>query len=255
MDRDFTDVHCHIIPDVDDGSPNIETSLRMVDEAYDEGIRRMIATPHFGIINPQYDPERVKKNYDELVRAVAGIHPDMKLYLGNEIFLVPGYSDGLKDGLSNTLAGSSYVLVEFPDDANYDMLYHEFRRIMLNGYTPVFAHAERYIYAYGDIKGLKSLRDQGVLVQVNSNSICSGRKPSGGIRKLLGMMDAWEEVEYFVHDILKAGLVDLVGTDCHDMPGRQPRMRLAAAKMVELIGESAAKKILIDNPQQILNQQ
>lgn len=248
MNWEFTDVHCHIIPNVDDGSPNLETSLRMVDEAYDEGIRRMIATPHFGIINPQYDPDRVRENYDELVKAVAERHPDMKIYMGNELFIAPGYSDGLADGMSNTLAGSNYVLVEFPDNADYDMIYHEFRRIMLNGYTPIFAHAERYIHAYENIKGLQSLRNQGVLIQVNSNSICSGRQASGGFKKLLGMSEGWERVESFVHEMLKAGLVDFVGTDCHDMPGRQPKMRAAADKMIEVIGEEATRRILVDNP-------
>ena len=248
MDWELTDIHCHIIPGVDDGSPDIEASLKMVGSAYDEGIRRMIATPHFGIINPLYDPEKVRANYDALVEAVAGSYPDMKIYLGNELFVAPGYSDGLRDGMSNTLNGSNYVLVEFPDDADYDLIYHEFRRIMLNGYSPIFAHAERYMHAYRNLKGLKSIRDQGVLIQVNSSSIESGRKEPSALKKLLGMTDPGWHVENFVHDMLRSGLVDFVATDCHDLPGRQPRMRAAVKKMIELIGEEASRKILVDNP-------
>ena len=232
---------------MDDGSDSLETSLRLVRMMYEDGIRKVVTTPHFGVINPTYDPVRVSERFDILSETVADIYPEMKLYRGNEIFFAPGYSDGLDDGMSCTLAGSSYVLAEFDDGVDYDTVYHVFRKLLLRGYSPVWAHAERYMHAYRNIKGLRSIVDQGVMVQVNSTSVCTLDEPVK--RRLFGGGGSEKKL---LREMFTEGLVHFVGTDCHDMPGRKPCMRESARVLTNLIGEEKTREIMIDNPEFVL---
>ena len=243
---EFTDIHSHIIPGVDDGSENMEISMRLIEEAYEDGIRTMIATPHFGIINPDYNPKKVKDNFAALCEKVSEVHPDMKLYLGNELFLAPGYADGLEDKMSNTMAKTKYVLIEFPDSASFDLIYHQVRRLLVAGYTPIFAHAERYMGAYKDVKGLRELKNQGIMIQVNSNSIASLAEEEKGLFK---RKDPFKKL---VREMLEEGLVDFVATDIHDLPGRKPHMTQAKDVMIDIIGQEETERILIDNPKWII---
>lgn len=245
-DLEFTDIHCHIIPQVDDGSDSIETSLRLAQMLYDDGIRRVITTPHFGIINPTYDPDRVSAQFEQLSSELAKTHPDMKLYRGNELFIAPGYSDGLDDKMSCTLAGSRYVLVEFDDRVDYETVYHEFRKLLIRGYSPIWAHAERYMHVFKNLKGIRDIVNQGVMIQINSSSICTLAESSR--HRLLG---GNPEIK-LLRDMLTEGLVHFIGTDCHDMPGREPRMTEAAKVMESIIGEEGTREILIDNPRMII---
>lgn len=242
---EFTDIHCHIIPQVDDGSDSIETSLRLASMMYDDGIRRVITTPHFGIINPIYDPVRVAEQFELLSNELSKIHPDMKLYRGNEIFISPGYSDGLDDRMSCTMADSNYVLVEFDESVDYDTLYHELRKLLLRGYSPILAHAERYMYAYRNVKQLASIVNQGVLIQINCNSICS-------LAERKSLFSAGHHEDKILREMLAEGMVHFIATDCHDMPGREPHMTEAAKVMEGIIGEDRTREILEENPKLII---
>ena len=289
MDWNFVDIHSHIIFGVDDGSPNLESSINLVAMAYEDGIRKMIATPHWGIINPNYERSVAESNLKLLQEAIADRYPDMQLYMGNELFLVPGYADGLRDGKSCTLADSLYVLVEFPMDIEYDEVISLFRKLILSGYYPIFAHAERYRHVYKNIEGLKKIASQGVLIQINSSALAapySGSEQSSdktaarldlncntldessmpvenGKEKSHNLFDKLRKNiapgkfmpgrSSFADEMLRAGLVNFVATDIHSMPGRMSQMRSAAHHMIDLVGEDAAHKILIENPQAIFD--
>lgn len=240
---EFTDIHSHIIFGVDDGSESLETSLKLIEMEYMDGIRNIIATPHFGVRNPDYDPKLADQNFKTLQEEVKKIHPDMNLYQGNELYLAPGFADGLADKMSKTLNGTNYVLVEFPDEIDFDGIYHQMRKLLVDGYVPIFAHVERYLSAYRNIKGLKEIKRQGVLVQVNSNVIATLPKK----KHFLGHFDK------FIKEILQEDMVDFVATDIHDLPGRKPMITDAMSTMIDIIGEEKTKKILIDNPKKLLN--
>ena len=242
----FTDIHCHIIPQVDDGSDSINTSIKLAQMMYDDGIRNVICTPHFGIINPSYDPDKVTEKFELLSNEIKKIYPDMNLYRGNELFIAPAYSDGLDDEKSCTLAGSNYVLVEFDDDVDYDTVCHEFRKLLIRGYFPIWAHAERYIHVFRTVKELRPIVEQGVMIQVNSSSICSLSEPVKH-RLLSGKSNA-----AVLREMLTEGLVHFVATDCHDMVGREPRMTEASKVLEEIIGKEKTREIMVDNPMMII---
>ena len=268
MRPDFTDIHSHIIPGVDDGSESMEASLGLLDMAYEDGIRRIIATPHSGIINPMYNRELAEYRLAELRHRIADRYPDMQLYMGNELFLAPGYPDGLEDGMSQTLAGSEYVLVEFPMDIDYEYVYQSCRRLMLQGYIPILAHVERYLHTYIDIEDIETLVRQGVRIQINSKTLAgsstaagagiestsvgnrskrnnnSNNNSKGGIfASLLGSSTRMDKRQRFAERLLKEGLVHHIATDMHDMPGREPRMKDAYEHIASIVGDSAAEQI------------
>ena len=216
MDKwDFTDIHAHIIFGVDDGSDSLKTSLKLIEMEYKDGIRDIIATPHFGVRNMEYDPKLAEANFKILQDEVGKSYHDLKLYQGNEIFILPGFADGLSDGMSKTLNGTKYVLIEFPFEADFGLIYHEIRRILVAGYIPILAHAERYINAYKNVKGLTELKNQGCLIQINSDTIADIKIKNG---KTHGRFDK------LIYELLTRDLVDFVATDIHALPGRQPRM-------------------------------
>jgi protein-tyrosine phosphatase len=86
MKEIYMDIHTHIIPGVDDGSESMEQSMKMIAQAYDEGIRAIIATPHYGVVNYGYDGNKVQEAFHELRREVKKAYPDMHLFIGNEIY-------------------------------------------------------------------------------------------------------------------------------------------------------------------------
>ena len=257
MKFEFTDIHSHIIPGVDDGSENMETSLGLIDMAYEDGIRRMIATPHWGVINPAYDRELAEYRLAELRHRAQAKYPDIELYMGNEIFLAPGYPDGLDDGKSQTLAGSEYVLIEFPMEIDYEYVFHSCRKMLLSGYIPILAHAERYLYTYSGPDDIAELVNQGARVQINSSSLTgpaqseasqSGTAQGSGIfSRIFKSSSNHDKRHKFAEQLLKQDLVHYIATDIHNMPGRQPRMTAAAEHITSLIGEDRTLQLFANS--------
>ena len=116
------DIHCHILPGVDDGARNMEESLWMLNKEYQEGVRHVILTPHFRY--DMFEPHMniVTRQFMQLRRAAMNIGDEgMRLYLGCELHSSMDMVECLKKGRRLTLAGSRYVLVEFSngDEKNY----------------------------------------------------------------------------------------------------------------------------------------
>ena len=107
------DIHTHIVPGIDDGASSMEEALKMASMAYDEGIRVIVATPHYGLRNPGYDRDKSVKACHQLREKVMKIHSDMKVYTGNEIYYSPGIVEDLDKKKALTIGGTSYVLIEF----------------------------------------------------------------------------------------------------------------------------------------------
>ena len=79
----FMDIHTHIIPGVDDGSDSMKETMKMIKQAYDEDIRVIIATPHYGLVNPDYDPVETERLLGEVRRAVRDKYQDLHIVMGS----------------------------------------------------------------------------------------------------------------------------------------------------------------------------
>ena len=194
------DIHTHVIPNVDDGSPNLETSLEMIRHEIEIGVDTIYCTPHHIFHRYEKTVEEIRVAFQSLKEAVEKEKLPVTLYLGQEICYThrEDILSMLKSGKLLTLNNTNRVLLEFsftrePEDL-LDILYN----FSVNGYEIIIAHIERYEWISYD--KVVALINEGAKIQINSNSY-------------LGLT-TWKE-KRFVKKLLKHGLVDYVASDTH----------------------------------------
>ena len=196
----MVDIHTHVIPYVDDGSPNLETSIAMIKHEIAIGVDTIICTPHYIFHRYEKSVEEIKKNFLLLKEAVEKENLPIKLYLGQEICYThrEDILKMLKDGKLLTLNNTNRVLLEFsftrePEDL-LDIIYN----FGVNGYEVIIAHVERYEWI--SLEKVIALRNEGAKIQINSNSY-------------LGL-ETFKE-KRLTKKLLKLALVDYVASDTH----------------------------------------
>ena len=118
----FADIHNHSLACVDDGARSEEAMFRMVDAAYADGIRLLCLTPHFHPVCFGDNRASSLESFKKLQAYCAEHHPDLRLYLGNELRYGPNCDNWLKEGFCRALGSSSLVLVDFPADAGQSLI-------------------------------------------------------------------------------------------------------------------------------------
>lgn len=235
MNLDF-DIHCHILPGIDDGSKDIEMSMSMIDEAYRQGVRYMIATPHYYPGYKNCDMSKVKSVYEDMRERVISKYSDFNLYLGNEIYYKAEVPKLLADGKINTMAGSRYVLLEFNVAKDYKDILYGVRNITRAGYYPILAHIERYNALWKRTDLVAELVETGAYMQINCENFT---------KKLFD-----SDRKYCV-ELIKSGLVHFLGTDCHNLTDRKPNIELANNYLKSKVDSKILSRIS-SNPQRIL---
>jgi tyrosine-protein phosphatase YwqE len=198
-----TDMHSHLLPGLDDGAETLEQSVELVRGMQKLGYRKLVMTPHIMGDFYRNTPEGVRGALGALRNAVvaAGI-TDIQLECAAEYYLDEWFGQKLASGEALLSFGGDkrYVLVEtsyINEPFNFaDTMF----QLKAHGYQPVLAHPERYTYLYGRFDQLESIRQNGVLLQVNLNSLV-GYYSAGAKRVAEKMIDA--------------GMVDMLGTDAH----------------------------------------
>ncbi len=197
----MTDIHSHIIFDVDDGSKSIEESLELLKMLSSVGFNNVIMTPHY-IEDTEYcsyNPEKLEKLNilrDEVKKHNIGIN----LYLGNEIFINDHIVEGIQEGKIYTLNNTKYLLFELPFHNQIIGLTDFVYELKIAGYVPILAHPERYSYFQNNYDLVDELKEEGLLFQCNYASI-------------LGYYG--KESEKLLKYMLKNEYVDYLGTDIH----------------------------------------
>ena len=240
MDNMTADIHTHILPGVDDGSPDMETSLAMADIAYSEGTRRLFLTPHYMSGHNDYEPESLLPRFGEVSQEIKKRHPDLELYLGSEVYYTQGCLADLRSGKIPTMAGSRYVLVEFSPKDSFEKIYQATREITNAGYLMLVAHVERYRCLERKFDRLARLADMGAYFQTNASAIVKGEG------------HAPSTVSRWNRKVVTEGLISFLGSDAHDMRYRAPRVA-EAAEWIRHKNPSAADRILWSNSQAIIN--
>jgi protein-tyrosine phosphatase len=222
---DMTDFHSHILPGMDDGSADLETSLEMLSRAAAQGIRRVVATPHF---YPRYeDPARFLHRRDraeEALRQAMEGHPELpEVLVGAEVYYFRGISES--EWLPKlTIQGTDAVLIEMPPAPWPDAVYRELADIReKRGYMPVIAHIDRYIGRFRTFGIPGKLQELPVLVQANASFFLE--------RSTLAMK------------LLKADQIQLLGSDCHDLRDRAPNLGEAAKQIMKKTGPEVLSRI------------
>lgn len=237
MIQGYVDVHCHIIPHVDDGARSSGQALRMINIAYDNGIRAMIATPHYEVGKYDSNKEEIEKNFLKLKKLAAQRYPDFNIFLGNEIFFSYGVVESLNDGTIYTMAGSNYVLVEFSPNDRLDYIEKSLYEIVNAGYTPILAHVERYESVMKSYHNVERLVDEGVYIQTNASTV-AGRGGRGMRRKIL--------------KLIKRDLIHFIGTDAHSDRRRSPVLEDCIAYLLKKTDEDTVELLLRTNALHVL---
>ena len=230
------DIHCHLLPGVDDGAKSLEESKWLLRKEYEDGVRNIIVTPHFRYKMFEPSLETVKRQFLRLQQAAEEVAGDLTLYLGCELHSSMDMVSCLRKGERLTMAGSRYVLVEFSYGDEKAYIKERVQQLKLNGYNPIVAHEERYKATRGDLHFVDELKDLGAYIQVNADTI-SGKDGFG--------------VKRFAKKLMKQDLLDFVGTDGHRKTERTPDMGKCYLQMVKTMGEDYTREILVKNPRKI----
>lgn len=239
----LVDIHCHVIPGVDDGARNLGDALAALEAMHAQGVRRVIATPHFDAElvgrEPRYTQrlEKIDAAWELLRPAAAERLPELELKRGHEVML-----DTPRPVLAEPrlrLGGGPYVLVEFPrlfvPAGATDVLYH----IRMEGYVPIVAHPERYTTgAQGNLGLVEEWRRVGARMIVNAGSL------AGGFGK---------DAHKIAVALLRHGWVDLIGSDYHARPSRPLLLRKAYEQVAAWGGAEQARLLLSDNPARVFD--
>ena len=197
------DLHSHICYGIDDGSKSIEESIELLKHLANNGTTDLFLTPHY-IEDSKYNAnqKKVKAIIDELNKYIEEEKINIKLYIGNEVYLTPSILELLKKKKISTLNNSKYILVEFPmfiEDHNARSILHV---LLTKGYIPIVAHPERYQYLEKNMQYFKDLQELGVQFQGNYLSLF-GKYGKHAKKNLQNM--------------LKQGIISYLGSDIHHM--------------------------------------
>ncbi len=231
------DIHCHILPGVDDGSPDMATSLEMLRIADKNGITHLILTPHHKPMHHNVSPEHNVVYRKKLQEAAKEAGIKAKLFSGNEIYYSDETMEELIEGKICSLAGSDYVLVEFHPTNPYKAIQNAVSRVQAAGFIPIIAHVERYSDIVSHPARVKDLIEMGSLIQVNASSIM-GKYGFG--------------ISHFTKKLLKEELVHFVASDAHDTGRRAPNLLDCRNYVERKYGEDYGKKLFFTNPANVI---
>ena len=238
-ERKMIDIHMHLIPGVDDGAENMEMSLVMMARAMEQGISQIIATPHSEVF--RYSKEGGKIIYRRLVDAAAKVCPDMKLYLGCEVYCETEIMDQVLESLNSgrypTMNGTKYVLMEFSQWVYPENTVSCVEALVKGGYRPIIAHMERYKHLRDNMDLVNQFRERGALIQLNAYS-------------LFDEMD--DSIKNWARRLVQERKVDFLGTDAHRTYHRPPSATMGLNWLFENVELDYANAVAWKNAERLL---
>ena len=231
------DIHCHVLPKVDDGAKSLQESIRMLKIGYRQGIRAVVATPHYSHRFSQETPESIKILCRQLeLKARKEVGPDFRIYPGQEIYYSEDTLGMLKRNQLLTIGGSDYILIEFMPNVPYSLLYRAVRELTMEGYHPILAHIERY--------GV--LREKGRVEEL----IKAGAYMQMNYRRIGGRW--YEETTRWCRKMLREGSIHFLATDMHNTKNRAPETLEAETWMEKHLEKSYVEEISWKNAENLL---
>jgi len=231
------DLHCHILPGIDDGAADIEMALAMARAAVDDGIVTVACTPHItaGVYNNTAPAIRVAIDTLQAALAQAGIV--LNLTIGADVHLAPDLGAGLRSGKIPTLGGSRYFLFEPPHHILPPRLHDFAFNLVAAGYIPILTHPERLTWIDAHYRLVEDMANGGIVIQVTAASLTGhfGRR-----------------AKYWAERMLDDGLIDLIATDAHDTRRRPPILSRARDFVAHKLTDEVATRLVATNPLRIL---
>ena len=236
------DLHCHILPGVDDGSANDEESCMMARLAVDSGVTAIAATPHCNVPGQflNYDSQALRQTFRRFNGLLREQEIPLKLYTGMEVYMTPEVPRLLRQKKLLTLGGSRYLLVEFGFDESRRFAETMLDAVRQEGVIPVVAHPERYRFVQRERMCLLRWADEGYVLQINKGS-------------LFGMFG--REAARVSNWCLGEGCLHLIGSDAHSPFRRTTRLADVWDYAADCDSPEIADFLLKKNPSAILSDQ
>lgn len=231
------DIHCHILPNVDDGSESLEESIAMAKIAESEGITRIVNTSHCHFDFKYKKGNELKLELEKFNQALKEENINIEVLLGNELYYTSDLIERFDELDFFSMNNSKYILMEF-SPINFpknieDVIYE----IKIRGYIPIIAHAERYKQVQEDVNIVLDCIKEGALIQVNASSILgkNGEKAEDTSKKLLDN-----------------NMVHFVATDAHSSNRRRPLIKDSYNYILKNYGKEVSEKLFIENPTAVI---
>lgn len=233
------DIHCHVLPMVDDGASSVEQALHMLIQAYEDGTDEIILTPHlaydYGFDNPS---DKIRDLYEDFKYIVDKERIPIVMHLGCE-FLFSSFNTFEKylDEIT-FMNDTKYLLIEFYFDVDETDIFHAIDVVVKKGFIPIIAHPERYECIKISIDIVKEGIEKGALFQMNKGSLFG---------------DYGRTAREIVFDLLDRHYIHFVGSDAHNTSSRNTYMYEAYRLIKDIYGNEYAHRIFKNNPKKMLN--
>lgn len=225
------DIHQHLLYGVDDGSPDLNTSLAMARAAAADGITHIVCTPHASERHP-YQAALIKERYAELRARLNG---QMELSLACDFHMT---AENIQDAVANpqrySIDGKGYLLIEFSNTSIPPSITEAMFRLRFAGYQLIITHPERCRAVLGKPELLAEWMRNGYLVQVTASS-------------LYGRFG--KTAEAFSNELLRRNWIHFLASDAHGVNSRPPHLKKAYNYVAQRVGEETARRLCRTNPQ------
>jgi protein-tyrosine phosphatase len=231
------DLHCHILPGLDDGPKTIEESLVMCGMAFQDGIRTLVAMPH--TLNGVYsnDVETILRAVEVLRDGLRTAGLEMEIIPGSEVHVSPDISRLIQDGQVMTINNTGQaVMLEFPEYFVPQIMCRFLESLVKEEIVPVVSHPERNTQLR-DFDLVREMVQLGALTQVTAMSLTGEFSP---------------EIQDFTRSLLKEGLVHVIASDAHSIYHRPPVLSRAVAEASQILGKERAISLVMANPHLIM---
>ncbi|HEX5755245.1 MAG TPA: CpsB/CapC family capsule biosynthesis tyrosine phosphatase [Arenimonas sp.] len=232
------DLHCHMLPGIDDGAPDLEVSLAMARCAVEDGITLTACTPHIYPGLYENDKPGIEAAITALRRALAEAGIPLQLTIGADTHLAPDLVASIRGGRVPTLAGSRYLLFEPPHHVAPPRFEESVFNLMAAGYVPVITHPERLSWIETHYAVFGRLVHAGAWIQVTAGAVTGrfGRRP-----------------KYWAERLLDEGLVHILATDSHHIDKRPPLLAEGRDAAASRLGAFEAEHLVLTRPRGIVD--
>ena len=226
------DIHCHILPDIDDGPKSFDESLVMAKMAATDGIAAIVATPHLN--NKLYDRVEINRRVSYLNHLLRQEGVPITIMPGADVSVL--FSSAQLQGF--TINDTEYILVEFPHTHFPRNASDILAQFMANGYKPIITHPERNPSIIANPELLLDVLKEYYYVQITAGSLTG---------------DFGQEAQQCAEQLLRSGVVDVIATDAHSATERKPQLSSGVLAAAEIVGSEAAQRMVFGTPAKIIS--
>ncbi len=234
----LTDMHCHLLPYVDDGAENLQQAVHLLNLQVEQNVSTVFLTPHYRKGMFETADDKIEAQYNRLLELTQKSNLPLTLYLGREYYIGKSFLEKLAQGNVFPLGNSKHILIEFSTrPQEKEVLLKYVNAILSTGYTPLIAHVERYPITKNEPEILNELHELGAKLQMNAEVF-------------LGNGGFWHK--RYCMQLIKKYPIDFIASDSHDINMRTPNLGDCANYLKKKLPNALWQKIFIENPKILL---